>query len=96
MPHFAMIGKDGPRGLELRPIHRPAHLAELAPLAESGRLLFAGPLRDDSGKPYGSVVIFEAGSLEEAKAFVERDPYVVHGVFASVEVAETLRVLPDP
>jgi uncharacterized protein YciI len=95
MPHFAMIGKDGPRGLELRKVHRPAHLAALAPLAEAGRLLFAGPLKDESGRPCGSVVIFEAATLDEAKQFVARDPYVENGVFASVEVVETLRVLPE-
>lgn len=94
MPVYVMLGKDGPRGAELRKQHRPAHLANLEPLEEAGRIRFAGPLLDSDGLPRGSVVIFEAPSLEDARAFAAGDPYVDAGVFAHYEVHETRAVFP--
>ncbi len=94
MPLFVYRGFDGPRSLELRPSHRPAHLAHLEPLAEAGRIRFAGPLLDADGRPVGSLIVFEADDLPAARAVAEADPYRVHGVFERVEVHETRQVLP--
>jgi uncharacterized protein len=94
MPWFVLIGHDGPRGGELRPVHRPAHLAGLEPLANAGRIRHAGPMLGDDGAPLGSVVLFEAASLAEAKAIAARDPYVSEGIFARYEVRETTAVFP--
>jgi uncharacterized protein len=94
MPWFVMIGHDGPRGLELRKLHRPAHLAGLEPLADAGRIRHAGPILGDDGAPIGSVVVFEAASLAEAQAIAASDPYVTHGIFARYEVRETAVVFP--
>jgi uncharacterized protein YciI len=94
MPWFALIGRDGPRGAELRKRHREAHLAGLEPLDAAGRIRHAGPLRDESGAPCGSLVVFEAEDLEAARALAAADPYVVEGVFASHEVFETAIVFP--
>jgi hypothetical protein len=94
MPWFVMIGHDGPRGLELRKVHRPAHLAGLEPLANAGRIRHAGPMLGDDGAPIGSVVVFEAASLAEAQAIAARDPYVTQGIFARFEVRETAVVFP--
>jgi hypothetical protein len=94
MPWFVMIGHDGPRGLELRKVHRPAHLAGLEPLADAGRIRHAGPMLGDDGAPVGSVVLFEAQSLAEAQAIAARDPYVTQGIFARYEVRETSAVFP--
>src|SRR5262245_42146556 len=94
MPWFVMIGHDGPRGLELRKLHRPAHLAGLEPLASAGRIRHAGPMLGDDGAPVGSVVVFEAASLAEARAIAARDPYVTEGIFARYELRETAGVFP--
>ena len=94
MPLFALIGRDGPDAPELRRRHRTAHLDGLRPLARAGRVRFAGPLLE-AGAPIGSLVVFEAGDLAEARAIAARDPYVVHGVFAEHEVRETRDVLPE-
>jgi len=94
MPLYAMIGRDGPRGAELRKLHRPAHLAGLEGLEAAGRIRHAGPLLDDAGAPLGSLILFEAASLDEARGVAARDPYVVEGVFASHEVLETRIVFP--
>ncbi len=89
-----MIGYDGPRGAELRKLHRAAHLKGLEPLAAEGRIRHAGPLLDDAGSPLGSVIVFEAGSLADARELAARDPYVTEGVFERHEVRETKVVFP--
>jgi len=94
MPLFVLIGRDGPDGLALRGRHRDAHLANLQPLVDAGRVRFAGPIRTADGNPCGSVVVFEAADLAAARAIAETDPYAVEGVFASLEVRETLQVFP--
>ena len=70
MPLFVLIGRDGPDGLALRGRHRDAHLANLQPLVDAGRVRFAGPIRSADGKPRGSVVVFEADDLAAAQAIV--------------------------
>jgi uncharacterized protein len=94
MPTFVWIGRDGPRGAELRPLHRPAHLAGLEPLAQAGRIRFAGPLRTEAGVPVGSVIVFDAPDLAQAREIAARDAYSTQGVFESWEVFETSVVFP--
>ena len=94
MPLYVFIGHDGPRGPELRKQHRPAHLAGLEPLEAEGRIRHAGPLLDAAGQPAGSLILFEAESLDAARALAARDPYVVEGVFERHEVHETRVVFP--
>ncbi len=90
MALFVLIGRDGPDGKRLRPEVRPDHLAHLDPLVRAGRMVLAGPFTDGSG----SLIVFEADSLEEAEAIAARDPYVQRGVFASFEVRPFRRTLP--
>ena len=94
MPLYALIGRDGPLGSERRAQHRPTHLAGLEDLEAAGRIRHAGPLLDAEARPIGSLVLFEADSLEEAQALAARDPYVTEGVFESHEVLETRQVFP--
>ena len=89
MPLYVFLGTDGPRGLELRKLHRPAHLAGIDELVAQNRIRHAGPILDESGAPTGSVILFEAASLEEARQIAANDPYVVEGIFESWQVNET-------
>lgn len=91
---YVLIGRDGADGLARRKLHREAHLANLKPLADAGSVLYAGPMLDDAEQPCGSVVVFEAASLEAARVFAASDPYVVQGVFAKWEVLGTKQVFP--
>jgi uncharacterized protein YciI len=95
MPLYVMLGRDGPRGIELRKQHRPAHIANLEKLVQAGRVQYAGPLLDPAGKPCGSVIVFEAEDLDRARAIAAADPYVTEGIFASHEVLATRRVFPE-
>lgn len=81
---FAMIAKDAPGALQLRLDTRPVHLEHLNSLGK--KLVFAGALLDDEEKPEGSLVIFDAEDLEEAKKLAAADPFVAAGVFGSYEV----------
>ena len=91
MPLFVMIGHDSPESKAKRPVHRPAHLEHLAPLAAAGRVPLAGPFTDGSG----SLIVLEAESLEAAWTIVARDPYVVNGVFNRVDVHPFMQVFPQ-
>jgi uncharacterized protein YciI len=89
---FVIIGYDGPQGEAKRKIHRPAHLANLEPLNEQGRVILAGPLTDKSG----SLLVLDFETQEEAERFARNDPYTVHGIFERVEVHPFMQVLPKP
>ena len=89
---FVIIGYDGPQGEAKRKIHRPAHLANLEPLNEQGRVILAGPLTDKSG----SLLVLDFENQEEAERFARNDPYTVHGIFERVEVHPFMQVFPKP
>ena len=98
--YYAIIGEDAPGTLPLRLASRPAHLARLEALRDSGRLLLAGPFpaldTQDPGPAgfTGSLIVAEFESLEAARAWADQDPYVAAGVYASVSVRPFRKVLP--
>ena len=87
---FVILGFDGPEGEARRKIYRPAHLANMEPLDQQGRVILAGPLTDKTG----SLIVIEADSLEEAERCAQQDPYTVNGVFERVEVHPFTQVFP--
>jgi uncharacterized protein YciI len=91
---YLYVGRDSARGAELRPAARPKHLTHLEQLDEAGRIRFAGPLLDENDAPCGSLIVFEAVNLEEARRVAEGDPYLSEGVFDAVEVFATKAVFP--
>ena len=54
----------------------PDHLAYQRTQEEQGRLVMAGPLSDDTGEEMmgGGMIIYRAGSLDDARALAEGDP----------------------
>lgn len=96
MPDFVMIGWDGPEGAGRRDRLREQHVAHVHELARKGRIVFAGPIRNDTDdRSIGAVIILGADSLEEARQLVDRDPYVAGGVFNSITVNPFKQVIPD-
>jgi uncharacterized protein YciI len=95
MPIYVWIGRDGEGTAELRKAQRPAHLGNLEPLSAEGRIRFAGPLKRPDGTACGSVIVFEADSLEDARAIADGDPYSTSGVFGQVDVFESMQVFPE-
>ena len=88
---FVIIGHDGPNGAALRPKVRPAHLENLRPMAEAGKVLIGGPFTDGSG----SLIVADFESEAAATAFANTDPYTVQGVFDRVEVKPFRKVIPE-
>ena len=64
--------------------HFADHVAYYEPFAASGRLLMVGTFGDPQSQ--GAMAIFT--SREAAEEFVERDPFVVHGVVRKVELRD--------
>lgn len=97
---YAMIGEDVPASSERRAAARPAHLARLQELIAGGRLILAGPFPAiDAADPgpagmTGSLVVAEFESIEEARSWLNADPYVTEGVFATVTVKPFRQVFP--
>jgi uncharacterized protein len=97
---YAIIARDVPNSIRLRPSVRPRHLQYLQALIDQGRVVFAGPHPAiDSPDPgpagfTGSLIIAEFESLQGAREWSERDPYVVEGVFGAVDIKPILQVHP--
>jgi uncharacterized protein len=97
---YAILARDVPNSIALRPSVRPRHLEYLQPLVDQGRVVFAGPHPAiDSPEPgpagfTGSLIIAEFESLESAHAWSARDPYVLEGVFGEVEIKPVVQVRP--
>lgn len=100
MMWYAIMAEDAPDSLEKRLAHRPAHLARLKALQESGRLLLAGPFPAiDSVDPgpagySGSLIVAEFDSLAAAQSWAEQDPFVEAGIYIKVQVKPFRKTLP--
>jgi uncharacterized protein YciI len=97
---YAIIGEDIPNSQAKRTAARPAHLKRVDALIASGKLILGGafPAVDsiDPGPAgmTGSLIVAEFNSLEEAKTWINADPYVTEGVFARVTVKPYRKVFP--
>lgn len=97
---YAIIGHDNEQSLEKRLAARPDHLQRLETLKQEGRLLLAGPFpaidSEDPGPAgfSGSLIVAEFESLEEARAWADKDPYVTAGIYESVSIKPFKKVLP--
>lgn len=88
---FVIIGHDGPNGARLRPSVRPAHLANLQPLLDAGKIIVGGPFTDGSG----SLIVADFEDEDAARSFAENDPYMVQGIYERVEVKPFRKVVPE-
>ena len=81
--------------------HRKAHRKRLSHLQNEGRLFMAGPFpSSDSIEPgedgyTGSMIVAEFDTLGDAINWADKDPYVLSGVYESVEVKPFIKVLPE-
>lgn len=90
MPLFALVGWDGPRGQELRKLHRAMHLERLEALHVQRRVVAAGPLTDGAG----SLLVIDFEDLASAERWMHDDVYVREGIFARTEVHPFTLVFP--
>ena len=97
---YSIVGTDVENSLQARLSARPEHVARLKALVDQGRLILAGPNPAiDSSVPgdagfSGSIIIAEFDCLQDARGWADQDPYLLSGVYASVEVKPFNQVLP--
>ncbi len=97
---YSILGTDIENSLQARLAARPEHIDRLNALKDQGRLVLAGPNpaidSEDPGNAgfSGSIIIAEFESLDAARAWADQDPYLLTGVYASVEVKPFKQVLP--
>lgn len=85
---FIIEATYGPDAAELRPPHRPTHLARIAALRASGAILEAGAFPDMSG----SLLMVRAADADAALAIAAEDVYLREGVWVEARVRPFLRV----
>lgn len=82
---YALICTDKPNSTAVRLEARPKHLAYID--QHKAKIPIAGPFVAADGQTMtGSLIVLEAESLDEAKAFSANDPYTLAGLFAQVEI----------
>ncbi|WP_300081790.1 YciI family protein [Propioniciclava sp.] len=70
---------------------RPEHRAFLGSLADEGIVLLSGPTAGDG--PGDALILLRAGSAEDARSALDRDPFQVNSLVTNVSVAEWNPVL---
>ncbi len=97
---YSIVGRDVENSLQARLAARPDHVERLKQLVSQGKLILAGPNPAiDSSDPgdagfTGSIIIAEFDSLQAAQEWADQDPYILTGVYASVEVKPFNQALP--
>ncbi len=91
--HYILYALDKPDHTDVRAANREAHLAWAGANRET--MVMGGPfLTDDGGTMIGSLALFEAKTIEPARAFVAGDPYGKAGLFQSIEVHPWYQAVP--
>ncbi len=97
---YSIVGIDVENSLQARLAARPEHVERLKALVSQGKLILAGPNPAiDSSDPgdagfTGSIIIAEFDSLQDARDWADADPYILGGVYDSVEVKPFNQALP--
>ena len=81
---------DGPNMLEKRMEVRPRHLDGMRRLGK--QIICAGGLLDEAGRMKGSALVMDFPDRSALDDYLNREPYVVEGVWQKVEV-ETMNVV---
>lgn len=82
---FVLTCIDKPGAGALRMEIRPRHLAYIE--ANKAAVRLAGPFLSEDGRAMtGSLIVLDVEDLDAAKGFAAEDPYVLGGLFASVDI----------
>ena len=85
-PLFAVWATDAEWALAARQAVREQHRARLRnPAPHAVQVLLAGPTFE-GGQMNGTLLVVQAANLEAVQRFVEDDPYVLNGIYRSIEV----------
>lgn len=85
--HYLVICRDVANGPAIRAANRPKHLAHHDAIAKDKRVMIAGPITPGPlDQATASVFILEAKSPEDARAYVELDPYYQAGLWREISI----------
>ena len=87
---FSVIAWDvrGPEGVALRDEFRDAHMEMITRRFEAGEVVLGAGFYDDEGRVRGSLVVLDLPSRADVDAYLEEEPFMTHGLWATVEVNE--------
>ena len=98
MPYFVLTCTDHEDSLEKRLAIRPQHVERLQQLDDAGRLIAAGAHPKDPNDPQagflGSTIIVEFDSREALDAWLLDEPFLKHGIYASIEIKPFNKAFP--
>jgi len=85
--HYAVWATDRRGMADERARVREAHRARLRE-GVPGRLkvVLGGPTTDETGVMSGSLLVVEASDIGAVRTFIAGDPYVLNGVYETVEI----------
>jgi len=72
--------------LQRRLAVRDAHLQSAQKMYESGKLLYAAGIYDDSGRMSGSMMIFNFPSRKKLDMWLKTEPYVTGNVWKDIKI----------
>ena len=79
---YVVTAHDGNNQFAERARVRPRHLENLAGLGS--RVMFAGGILNEDGKPIGSVLVLDLESEDQLKAYLASEPYIQEKVWEDV------------
>ena len=98
MPYFVLTCTDHEGSLEKRLAIRPQHVERLQQLDDARRLIAAGAHPKDPNDPQagflGSTIIVEFDSREALDAWILDEPFLKHGIYASIEIKPFNKAFP--
>ncbi len=84
MPKFSIYCRDKKGTAQTRREVAPKHLSHVEKYID--RYLVAGPMRDIEGETVGSLLIVTAEHEDDARQFLEQDPYFAADIWESIEI----------
>ena len=81
---YAINCRDKPNSKEKRMAGLEAHLAHMDEVFD--RVSIACPLLDEGGGFVGSMLVISASDVDDARAFIEEDPYYNADIWESIQI----------
>lgn len=84
--HFVVFGTDKPDASELRDQLREAHRVYIRTSRKGVVAVLGGLTLDIDGRMNGTMLVVQSANVEDAREFVDNDPYSQAGLFDKAEV----------
>lgn len=83
---FQALDHPGKQTRARRAAARVEHMKQLHDLRARGHIHDAGALLDDEGDIVGSLIIYEARDIDQARSYAAADPFAREGIWAQSSV----------